>query len=121
MYELLANIVLLLHLTFIVLVVFGIFLVLWWPRLAWVHIPAVLWGAAITVTGKICPLTPLENRLRLRSGNDGYQGGFIDHYVMPIIYPPGLTREMQVAMGVVLLALNIAIYAWIWRKRRRRG
>ena len=91
-----------------------------WPRMAWVHIPVVLWGAGIEFVGGICPLTPLENHWRRLAGEQGYSGGFVDHYVIAFLYPDGLTRTDQIAVGLLVLALNIAIYAWALRRRRAR-
>ncbi len=113
----LADLTLLLHLAFIVFVVAGGLLVLRWPRLAWVHVPAFLWGAAIEFTGGICPLTPLEVSLRQQAGDAGYSGGFIEHYVAGAIYPGGLSRTIQVAMGLAVLALNGLVYLRLWRRR----
>ncbi len=108
----LADLVLLLHLAFVLLVLFGGLLVLRWPRLAWVHIPVALWGIIVEWAGLICPLTPLENSLRRQAGAAGYSGGFIEHYMTATLYPEGLTRSTQVVLGLVVLLLNGAIY---WR------
>jgi hypothetical protein len=105
------------HAGFLAFVVLGGFLVLRRPRLAWLHVPAVLWGAAIEFTGWICPLTPLENRLRARAGAGSYEGGFIEHYILPVVYPEGLTREMQIGFGIGVLALNLALYGWMVGRR----
>ncbi len=112
LYGLLADLVLVTHLAFVGFVVFGGFLVLRWRRLAWIHVPVALWGAAIVVTGFTCPLTPLENRLQQLGGRAGYQGGFIEHYVTAVLYPDGLTRQAQLVFGATVLALNLAMY---WR------
>jgi hypothetical protein len=117
LYGLLANLVVLLHLTFVVFVAAGALLVLRWPRVAWVHLPCAAWGAFVEVAGWICPLTPLENRLRRIAGEAGFEGGFIEHYALPILYPDELTRTAQVTMGAVLIVVNVAIYAWVWRRR----
>jgi len=85
--------------------------------LMWVHLPVVIWGALIEFAGWICPLTPLENWLRARGGDRGYSGGFIDHYLGALIYPEGLTRELQWFLGVFVLAINAAIYLQVWRRR----
>jgi hypothetical protein len=97
LYRLLADIVLLLHAGFVAFVVLGALLVLRWPRIAWIHVPVVLWGAGIEFLGGICPLTPLENYWRRLAGELGYLGGFVEHYVMSALYPDGLTRQMQLA------------------------
>lgn len=120
-YRILANAVLLLHLLFILFVVGGGLLALRWPKMAWLHLPAALWGAAIEFAGWICPLTPLENALRQAAGTAGYGGGFIEHYLLPTLYPHTLTREIQVAMGMAVLVLNLIVYAAVWRRRRRAG
>ncbi len=113
-----ADLVVLLHFAFILFVVLGGLLLLKWPRLIWIHLPAVLWGVLIEFTGWICPLTPLENWLRQASGIGGYSGGFVEQYILVIIYPAGLTREVQLVMGLVVLILNAVIYAWWWRRVR---
>jgi len=113
----LADLLLVLHLTFIVFVVGGGLLVLRCPRLAWVHVPAFLWGAAIEFTGGICPLTPIEVSLRQQAGEAGYTGGFIEHYIAGTIYPGGLSRTLQVVMGLIVLALNGLVYLRLWRRR----
>ena len=115
-----ADVVLILHFTFILFVILGAVLVLRWKRLAWIHIPCAVWGAWIEFQGSICPLTPLENRWRRLGGEAGYSGGFIEHYVVPLIYPSGLTRRMQIQLGLVVVAINIAVYGLIyWRRWRR--
>ena len=117
-YGLLADAVLLAHAAFVAFAVLGGLLVLRWPRLAWVHLPVVAWGAGIEFTGGICPLTPLENSLRALAHEQGYAGGFVEHYVFGLLYPEGLTRNVQVALGLGVLALNAAVYAWLWYRRR---
>lgn len=121
MYSALADAVLVLHGAFVVFVAFGALLVLRWPRIAWVHIPAAVWGIAIEVGGWICPLTPLENRLRELAGDSTYRGDFIARYLMPVIYPEGLTREAQLALGFAALVGNGAIYALVFRRKRAHG
>lgn len=116
---LIADVLLLLHLCFVLFVAAGALLVLRWPRLAWAHIPAALWGALIELTGWICPLTPLENSLRRNAGEAGYAGGFIEHYLLPLIYPPGLTREIQLGLGIAVLVLNGLVYGVLIARRRR--
>jgi hypothetical protein len=115
----LADIVLVLHFGFVLFVGLGGFLVLRWPRVAWIHLPAAAWGIAIEFGGWICPLTPLENRLREAAGEATYRGDFIAQYLMPVIYPEGLTRETQIAIGLTALAANAAIYARVVRQRLR--
>jgi hypothetical protein len=119
-FGLLADGVLLLHLAFVLFVVAGALFCLRRPRMAWVHLPAAAWGAAISFAGWVCPLTPLENWLRWRAGEQGYRGSFLEHYVLPVLYPAGLTSKAQVAMGSLVLAANAALYLWVWRRRVRR-
>ena len=119
-HRVLADAVLVLHFAFIAFVVLGGLAVLRWPRLAWLHLPAVAWGAGIVLFGGICPLTPLENHLRRLGGEAGYSGGFIQHYLTSAIYPEGLTRGHQVALGVLVVGINLAIYAWLWRRPSKR-
>jgi hypothetical protein len=122
-YAVLADAVLVTHLGFVLFVVFGGLLVLRWPSVVWVHVPAALWGVAIEYAGWICPLTPLENDLRARAGEYGYEGDFVARYLLPVIYPEGLTREAQFVLGSAALLFNIAIYVLVWRRHRkaRRG
>ena len=117
-HRLLADAVLVLHLGFILFVVLGGFLVLRRPGLAWLHAPVFLWGAAIEFGGWICPLTPLEKWLRELGGEGAYAGGFIEHYVTALIYPEGLTRNIQLLIGAGVLAINAAIYLRLWQRRR---
>ena len=117
-YGILADIVVLAHTAFILFAVFGGFLVLRRRRLAWLHIPAVLWAALVEIAGWICPLTPLEKLLRRRAGDGMYQSDFIEHYLMPVLYPAALTRELQTALGLAVLFINVSIYTWVWHKRR---
>ena len=119
-YHALANAVLVLHLAFIVFVVLGAALSWRFPRLRWLHFAALAWAAFIEFSGGICPLTPLDNRLRRMAGGEGYAGGFIAHYLMPIIYPEGLTREWQMVLGVAVIVINLAAYAAIRYAGRRR-
>jgi hypothetical protein len=120
MHGLLADAVLVLHLAFVVFVAAGGLLVLRWPKIAWVHLPAAAWGIAIEYAGWICPLTPLENDLRARAGESGYESDFIARYLLPVIYPEGLTREAQVVLGSLALLFNVAVY-WAVARRRRAG
>jgi Protein of Unknown function (DUF2784) len=117
----LADAVVLVHVLFVVFVAAGGLLVLRWPRLAWLHVPAFLWGAAIELGGWICPLTPLENRLRRSAGEAGYPGGFIDHTLIPALYPEGLTRTHQLVLGLAVLAVNLGVYGWLAVRAARRG
>ncbi len=117
MHRILADAVLVLHLAFIVFGMLGGLLVRRWPSLAWVHLPVVAWGVAVTVIGGVCPLTPLEKHLRALAGEVPYRGDFISHYLAAVIYPAGLTRATQAALGVLLLVLNVAIYFRLYRRR----
>jgi Protein of Unknown function (DUF2784) len=116
-YRLLADLVLILHAGFVAFVVLGAVLALRWPRIAWVHVPVVLWGAGIEFLGGICPLTPLENHWRRLAGELGYPGGFVEHYVMSALYPDGLTRQVQLVLGALVLLVNVLIYTWVFRRR----
>lgn len=118
-----ADLILLLHLAFILFVLLGGLLALRWRRAPLLHLPAALWGAWIEFTGGICPLTPLEQELRRRAGEAGYGGGFVEHYVLPVIYPDWLSRPTQLALGLFVVAVNLAVYGWlVWRHiRSRRG
>ncbi|MBN1614679.1 MAG: DUF2784 domain-containing protein [Deltaproteobacteria bacterium] len=109
-----ADMIVLLHLAFILFVVLGGGLVLKWRRLAWIHLPCVFWGAFIEFTGGICPLTPLENRLRRETGGGGYAGDFIGHYLLPLIYPDQLTAAIQTALGLAVLVLNGLVYGLLF-------
>ena len=117
----LADVVLGFHVLFVTFVVAGGILVLRWPRVAWAHVPCALWGAWVELAAWVCPLTPLEISLRLKAGEAGYSGGFIQHWVRSTLYPAGLTSGMQVALGIGVLVLNGAIYAVVLRRARRRG
>jgi hypothetical protein len=119
LYSLLADFVLILHLMFVPFVLFGGLLALKWPRAIWLHLPAVAWGAFVEFSGWVCPLTPLENWLRKQGGNTGYNSDFIEHYVLPVLYPTGLTREIQIVLGVIVLAVNCAVYGWLWKRACR--
>jgi hypothetical protein len=114
----LADFVVVLHFVFVAFVVFGGLLALRWPGIVWLHVPAVIWGALIEFTGWICPLTPLENRLRAAAGESTYQGDFIARYILPVLYPDGLTRAHQLMLGGIALAINAAVYAAVFRRRR---
>lgn len=118
-YRLLADLVLVLHAAFVVFVILGALLVLRWPRIAWVHLPVALWGAGIEFVGGICPLTPLENHWRRLAGELGYPGGFVEHYIVSVLYPAGLTRTTQVVLGALVVVVNLAIYALVLRRHRR--
>ena len=114
----LADLVVVVHFAFVCFVAVGAFLLLRWPRLAWVHLPCAAWGAVIELTGVICPLTPLEKWLRLQAGRASYEGGFIQHYIVGLIYPEGLTREMQLGLAVLVVVGIATIYALVRRRAR---
>ena len=121
LYRILADLVVVLHFAFVLFVVLGGLFALRWPRAAWIHLPAGLWGAGIEFLAGICPLTPLENHLRRLGGEAGYSGGFVEHYVLPVLYPAGLTHGIQLVLGTVVVVLNVAVYAVVWRRRGRRS
>lgn len=116
-YHWLADAVVLLHLCFVGFVVAGGLLALKWPRMAWVHVPAVAWGAAVECMGWMCPLTPLEAWLRGQGGGTDYGVDFIEQYVLPALYPPELTRPVQIVLGVFVATVNVMIYRGLWRRR----
>jgi hypothetical protein len=116
-YCLLADVVFIIHLCFIVFVVIGAFFVLKWRWVAFIHIPAVIWGLAIEFLNAPCPLTPWEQQLLLRAGEEAYRGGFVDHYIVPLIYPDANPRFFLEA-GIFLLVLNCVVYAWIIMRMR---
>lgn len=120
LYRWAADLVVLVHLGFVLYVVLGGLLVLRWPRTAWAHLPAAAWGAGVELAGATCPLTPLENLLRARGGLAAYRGDFVDRYVLPVLYPEGLTRETQVVLGLVVIAVNAVVYTVWWRRRLTR-
>lgn len=117
-YLLLADAVVLLHVAYIAYVLLGALLVRRWPVTVWPHLAAVAWSVFIAVTQSVCPLTPLEVALRMRAGRVGYTGGFVEHYILPVLYPAGLTRGVMVAEGVLVVVVNLGLYAWVWRARR---
>ena len=121
LYRLLADSLVLAHFGFVLFVVLGGLLVLRWRRLIWLHLPAAAWGFAIEVFGWICPLTSLENSLRRRAGSAGYDGGFVEHYIIPVLYPPGLTREIQWVLAAIVLGVNAMVYGFlVYRQLRQR-
>jgi hypothetical protein len=118
--SLLADAIVVAHLAFAVFAVCGGLLVLWRRWVAWVHVPAAAWAVFVEVSGRVCPLTPLENRLRALAGRATYSGDFVERYLVPVLYPPDLRRDIQVALGVLALAANVAIYLYAWRRAARR-
>jgi hypothetical protein len=117
-FRFLADLVVLCHLVFVLFAAAGSLLAFRWPVAAWMHVPAAVWGALVEFGGWICPLTPLENWLRLQGNKTAYSGGFIDHYIMPILYPSGLTREIQIILGLAILVVNASIYGYIILRHR---
>lgn len=118
MYLALADVIVLVHIAFVLFVVFGGLLVPRWPRLAWVHVPSAAWGVLIEFTGSGCPLTPLENSFRALGGGAGYADSFVEHYFVPVLYPAMLTHEVQLVLGMFVLGVNAGIY---WRVIRGGG
>lgn len=114
-----ADLIVLVHFLFVLFVVFGGLLALRWHRMAWLHVPAVVWGVLIEYFGWICPLTPLENRLRQQQNGGSYEGDFIAHYILPALYPDGLTRRDQVLLGTIALVFNATVYGFVLLRRRR--
>lgn len=120
MNALLADVLVVLHLLFVVFVMSGGFLLRRWPKLIWLHLPAVLWGAFIEFSGGICPLTPLENQLRINAGEAGYSGGFVEHYLLPILYPENLTASIQWLLGCCVVIVNLVAYGLAYRDWARK-
>ncbi|MDV6250478.1 DUF2784 domain-containing protein [Vibrio sp. EA2] len=120
-YRMLADLVVILHLFFIIFALLGGLLVRWRVYMLFVHIPAAVWVAMISFKGWICPLTPLENQLRYEAGSEGYQGGFVEHYIIPVIYPAELSLDVQILLGVVAVGINIIIYGLVyhWYKSKQ--
>lgn len=121
LHRLLADATVLVHFGFVLFVVLGGLAVLRWPRLAAVHVPAAVWGFAVEAFGWLCPLTTLENRWRRLAGQAGYDGGFVEHYLIPVLYPAGLTREIQWLLAAVVLVVNATVYGVLWRRRASGG
>jgi hypothetical protein len=119
LYFILADLLVLLHFVFVLFVMLGGLLVLCWPRIAYLHLPAAAWGVLIEFTGWICPLTPLEHQLRSLGGGESYRGGFVEHYILRILYPSGLTRGVQLILGTLVLVLNISIYLYLYLRYHR--
>ena len=117
LYGFLAAAVAIMHFAFVVFAMFGGILTLRYPKMLWLHLPALLWGVAVQWADWICPLTPLENYFRLRSGGAGFEGGFVEHWVSKILYPQDLTLELRYVLGLVLILLNAAVYAYVFLMR----
>ena len=118
-YYIAADFIVFLHFIFIVFVIAGGVLVFKWRWLIWLHIPAALWAALVEITGWRCPLTPIENMLRQAGGDQVYASSFIEHYLMPVIYPSGLNREMFIALGIGVIVINVIVYTILYVKRYR--
>lgn len=116
LYSLTADLVVILHLGFILFALCGGFLVLRWRRIIWIHLPAFIWGSLVELAGWYCPLTPIEKSLRQAAGEVGYSGGFIEHYLVPVIYPIGLTRDSQIFFGCIVIFVNVVAYILVCRQ-----
>ena len=115
----LADIIVVIHFLFVIFVIFGSLLLLWSRKIVWFHLPAALWGALIEFTGWICPLTPLENRFRFQAGRDIYDKGFVENYILPVLYPQALTRNIQIVLGFLVIVINLTLYWFVfWKKGR---
>lgn len=115
LYQLLASVVAIIHFAFIVFVIGGGLLLLRWPKLMWIHLPAAIWGFVIEMMGWYCPLTGIENWLLRRAGREGYSGGFVSHYIFALIYPAGLTRTVEIAIGAFVLIVNVSVYVRVFK------
>ena len=118
-FESLADLVLLLHVAFIVFVLFGGILALRWRWAPLAHLPAAAWGTAVELFNWVCPLTPLETALRRAGGGTGYSGDFIERYLVPLVYPAELTRSLQLALAAIVVVMNVVVYVLVWRRSRR--
>lgn len=118
-YRILADVVVGIHFAFVLFVIFGAVWVFRWIRCAWFHVPTVIWATWIEFTGGVCPLTPLENWLREKGDQVGYHHGFIEHYLVPLLYPTSLTQQLQWILGGLVFSLNLALYLWIIHRRRK--
>ena len=120
LFRFLSDLVLVIHLAFILFAILGVFLVLKWRILAWIHVPTILWAALIEFAGWVCPLTPLENWLREKGGGLPYRTTFIEHHILPLLYPSILTRNLQIFLGFIVLSINLGLYGWIiWRTEKK--
>lgn len=114
-----ADAIVLLHFAFVLFVLLGGVLLLWWRKLVWIHLPAVIWGVVIEFAGWICPLTPYENSLREQAGLEMYEGDFVMRYIMPVLYPEDLTRSVQIVLGLVVLIINAICYYYVFRIKKQ--
>ena len=121
MHDLFADLVVFIHLLFVLFAVLGALLGIWWRKVLWLHLPAVIWAVWIEFSGKICPLTPLENWLRIRGGGSGYGGDFVGHFLMPILYSSGLTRNVQFILGGIVVGVNLIIYGYVFFITKPKG
>ncbi|HSB30995.1 MAG TPA: DUF2784 domain-containing protein [Candidatus Sulfobium mesophilum] len=121
LFKVCADIVLLTHFAFVIFAVLGGFIVLWKNRAAWIHVPVVLWSSVVNLASWVCPLTPLENWFLAKAGQSGYRGGFVQHYIDPLVYPAGMPRDMELIAGISVLVWNAAVYAVVLIRRRKRG
>jgi hypothetical protein len=119
-FRLLADLTVLVHVAFVVFALGGGLLAARWPRVVWLHLPAVAWAVLVELTGRVCPLTPLENWLRARGGGATYSASFVEEYLLPVLYPASLSRELQWVIAGVVVAANGLAYAWVLRRRARR-
>ena len=119
LYRVAADLTLVLHFGFIAFVVVGAVGVIRWPKLAWLHVPAAAWGAWIEISGGICPLTTLENRFRTNAGGEGYATSFVEHYLLPVIYPGDLTRTVQLVLAAAVIITNVSLYTYVLRRARK--
>lgn len=121
-YRLFSDVVVIFHFAFVLFVIFGGLLLFLERKVMWIHLPCVFWGAFVEFSGKICPLTPLEIWFRIRGGSGVYRGGFIEHYILPVLYPAGLTRNVQVILGSVVIGINVIIYwkVFVYKSKRKR-
>ena len=117
MFGLIADAIALLHFAFVLFVVLGVLIVMRWPRIAWLHVPAALWAALVEIAGWHCPLTPLERNYRQLAGEIAYSGDFVANYILPMLYPSGLTREIQIGLGVTVIVGNGLAY-WLVARRK---
>ena len=119
-YRVLADLVVIIHLLFIVFALMGALLVIWRGFMVFIHIPAAIWVSVISFKGWVCPLTPLENHLRIAAGSEGYTGGFVEHYLIPVIYPANLTLNHQVVLGFIAIAINAGLYSLVFYRYKLR-
>jgi hypothetical protein len=115
-----ADIVVLIHLAFVIFTVLGAVMIIWWRWIVWLHLPAFLWAVWIESSGGICPLTPLENWLRIKAGQGGFEGDFVGTYLLPVLYPAGLTRDVQFILAMMVIVINVALYGSLVYKRYRK-